>query len=163
MTDNNAPVAVDRAVAEPGETNIRDSTDDGPDRAVRAMIEADTASRLLGIQVVTLDPGHVTMQMTVLPSMLNGHGTCHGGYLFLLADSAFGAACNSVAGGAAAVASSCDVTFVAPAWAGDVLQAEACERLSFGRSGLFDVTVRRADGTVMVEFRGHSRRLPAPP
>ena len=95
--------------------------------------------------------------------MLNGHGVCHGGYLFLLADSAFGAACNSVAGGAAAVASSCDVTFVAPARAGDILVAEALQRLNFGRSGLFDVTVRRADGTVLVEFRGHSRRLSSPP
>ncbi len=137
--------------------------DDAGDRAVRAMVEADTASRLLGIEVVALEPGHVTMRMTVLPSMINGHGTCHGGYLFLLADSAFGAACNSVAGGAAAVASSCDVTFIAPVRAGDILEAEALQRLSFGRSGLFDVTVRRTDGTVVVEFRGHSRRLSAPP
>lgn len=64
--------------------------DDAGDRAVRAMVEADTASRLLGIEVVALEPGHVTMRMTVLPSMINGHSTCHGGYLFLLADSAFG-------------------------------------------------------------------------
>jgi len=127
------------------------------------MVEADTASRLLGIEVVALEPGHVTMRMTVLPSMINGHSTCHGGYLFLLADSAFGAACNSVAGGATAVASSCDVTFIALVRAGDILEAEALQRLSFGRSGLFDVTVRRTDGTVVVEFRGHSRRLSAPP
>lgn len=137
--------------------------DDAAGRAVRTMVQTDTASSLLGIEVMLLEPGHVIMGMTVLDSMLNGHGICHGGYLFLLADSAFGAACNSVAGGAAAVASSCDVTFVAPARFGDVLQAEAVERLSFGRSGLFDVTVRRADGTVVVEFRGHSRRLSSAP
>lgn len=147
----------------PEDSGDENSALDAADRAVRAMIEADTASRLLGIEVVTLEPGRVTMRMTVLASMVNGHGTCHGGYLFLLADSAFGAACNSVADGAAAVASSCDVTFVAPALAGDLLQADAVERLSFGRSGLFDVTVRRADGTVVVEFRGHSRRLSTPP
>ncbi len=139
------------------------SEDDAAGRAVRTMVQADTASSLLGIEVMVLEAGHVVMRMTVTASMLNGHGTCHGGYLFLLADSAFGAACNSVAGGAAAVASSCDVTFVAPAGAGDVLQAEAVERLSFGRSGLFDVTVKRADGTVVVEFRGHSRRLSSAP
>ncbi|MDQ3733423.1 MAG: hydroxyphenylacetyl-CoA thioesterase PaaI [Actinomycetota bacterium] len=134
--------------------------DDAAGQAVRTMVKADTASNLLGIEVMLLEAGHAIMRMTVTASMLNGHGICHGGYLFLLADTAFGAACNSVAGGGAAVASSCDVTFVAPAQAGDVLQAEALERLSFGRSGLFDVTVRRADGTVVVEFRGHSRRLP---
>jgi len=128
-------------------------------RAARAMVEADTATRLLGIEVLDLGPGHCTVRMTVTPSMLNGHGTCHGGYLFLVADTAFGVACNSSAGGAAAVASSCDITFVAPARAGDILEAQALQRLTFGRSGLFDVTVRRADGTVLVEFRGHSRRL----
>lgn len=137
--------------------------DDAGCRAARAMVDADDASRLLGIELLDLGTGHCTVRMTVTPAMLNGHGTCHGGYLFLLADSAFGAACNSIAGGAAAVASSCDVTFVAPARAGDVLTAQAQERLSFGRSGLFDVTVTREDKTVVVEFRGHSRRLSSPP
>ncbi len=127
------------------------------------MLAADGTNALLGIEVVDLTPGHCTVQMTVLPSMLNGHRTCHGGYLFLLADTAFGAACNTTGGGAAVVASSCDVTFVAPGRDGDVLQAKASERLSFGRSGLFDVTVTRADGTVLLEFRGHSRRLASPP
>lgn len=137
--------------------------DDAGLQAARAMVEADTATRALGIEVLDLAVGRCTVRMIVTPSMLNGHGTCHGGYLFLLADTAFGAACNSVAGGAAAVASSCDITFVAPARGGDVLEAEAVQRLSFGRSALFDVTVRRADAAVVVEFRGHSRRLSGRP
>jgi len=151
-------VADDRARADDND----DSAELAGLQAVQSMIEADAASNLLGIVVVHLQPGQVTMRMTVTSAMLNGHGTCHGGYLFLLADSAFAAACNSVAGGAAAVASSCDVTFVAPARVGDVLEARAVQRVSFGRSGLFDVTVRRADGAVLVEFRGHSRRLSTP-
>lgn len=130
-------------------------------RAAQAMVDADDAARLLGIEVLGLRSGHCTARMTVTPAMLNGHGTCHGGYMFLLADAAFGAACNSAAGGAAAVAAACDIVFVAPARLGDVLEAEAIERLSFGRSGLFDVTVRRSDGTVLGEFRGHSTRLPS--
>ena len=130
-------------------------------RAAQAMIDADDAARLLGIEVLGLRSGQCTARMTVTSAMLNGHGTCHGGYVFLLADTAFGAACNSAAGGDAAVAAACDIIFVAPARLGDVLEAEASERLSFGRSGLFDVTVRRSDGTVLGEFRGHSRRLPS--
>ncbi len=139
------------------------SVEDAGCRAARAMIDADTASGLLGIEVVELRPDCCTVTMTVTPSMLNGHGTCHGGYLFLLADTAFGAACNSAAGGAAAVASSCDITYIAPGRAGDVLQAQALQRLAFGRSALFDVTVSRQDGAVLAEFRGHSRRLSAAP
>ena len=56
-----------------------------------------------------------------------------------------------------AVAAACDVVFVAPARRGDVLVAEAGERTRFGRSGIYDVTVRRSDGEVIAEFRGHSR------
>lgn len=132
-------------------------------RAAQEMLAADGTNELLGIEVVALGPGHCTVRMTVLPSMLNGYMTCHGGYLFLLADTAFGVACNTTGGGAPVVASSCDVTFVAPGRNGDVLEAAASERLSFGRSGLFDVTVTRVDGTVLMEFRGHSRRLTTPP
>jgi len=35
--------------------------------------------------------------------------------------------------------------------------AEASERTRFGRNGVYDVTVRRADGSVVAEFRGQSR------
>jgi len=47
---------------------------------------------------------------------------------------------------------------VAPARAGDVLMAEAVLRIRFGRSGVYDVTVRRG-GEVIAEFRGHSQQL----
>ncbi|MEV4088387.1 hotdog domain-containing protein, partial [Nonomuraea fuscirosea] len=50
-------------------------------------------------------------------------------------------------------------TFVSPAHAGDVLVAEAAERTRFGRSGIYDITVRRPDGHVVAEFRGRSREL----
>ena len=47
---------------------------------------------------------------------------------------------------------------------GDVLVAEAVLRIRFGRSGLYDVTVRRAgdgdsDSDVIAEFRGRSHQL----
>ena len=94
--------------------------------------------------------------MTLTPAMVNGHGIAHGGYLFLLADSAFAYACNTH--GAVTVAASAYVVFVAPARAGDVLEATAVERTRYGRSGVYDVTVRRVpDGDVIAEFRGGSR------
>jgi phenylacetic acid degradation protein PaaD len=92
--------------------------------------------------------------MTVGPAMLNGYGSVHGGIVFLLADTAFACACNSH--GPVTVAAAADITFVAPAREGDVLVATAQERVRYGRSGVYDVTVRRGD-EVIAEFRGRSR------
>ncbi|NKZ01794.1 hydroxyphenylacetyl-CoA thioesterase PaaI [Nocardiopsis alborubida] len=122
------------------------------------MFEADMASKNLGMRLIEASDGLAVVEMTVGPLMLNGHGIAHGGFVFTLADTAFACACN-VDGGGVTVASGADVTFVAPAKEGDVLVATARERALFGRSGLYDVTVRRGE-EVVAEFRGRSRTLP---
>jgi len=122
------------------------------------MFEADRASKNLGMRLVTADHGTAVVEMTVGPMMVNGHGIAHGGYVFTLADTAFACACNAEGGGVT-VASGADVTFVAAAREGDELVATAHERTVFGRSGLYDVTVRRGE-EVIAEFRGRSRTLP---
>ena len=127
---------------------------------VRGMFAADRASRGLGIEITGLSPGQASAAMTVTGQMLNGHGSCHGGYVFLLADTAFSLACNSY--GVVTVAAGADITFVAPVREGDRLQAHARERTRFGRRGIFDVTVRRDDGGVVAEFRGHSHATAEP-
>jgi acyl-CoA thioesterase len=122
------------------------------------MWAADDASRRLGMELDELGDGRAQVRMTVVEWMLNGHGMCHGGFVFSLADTAFALACNSRSE-TTVVAAACDVVFVAPAQLGDVLVAEAQERTRFGRSGIYDVTVRREDGAIVAEFRGHSRVL----
>ena len=56
------------------------------------------------------------------------------------------------------LAAGADITFVAPAYEGDVLVATAEERTRFGRSGIYDVSVRRGE-EVIAEFRGRSRSV----
>jgi acyl-CoA thioesterase len=124
--------------------------------AAEAMFAADEASRRLGVELLEQGEGTAVLRMTVTPAMVNGHGIAHGGYVFLLADSAFACACNSH--GSVTVAAGADVTFVAPAYEGDVLVARAEERTRFGRSGLYDVSVLRGD-EVIAEFRGRSRTI----
>ena len=119
------------------------------------MWRADSASRTLGIELDEVGDHFARVRMTVADWMSNGHGTCHGGLVFTLADTAFALACNS--GDDDAVAAACDVVFVAPARTGDLLVAEAHARTRYGRSGVYDVSVRREDGAVIAEFRGHSR------
>lgn len=118
------------------------------------MFRQDRASLGLGMELAEAGAGTAAVRMTVSSAMVNGHGIAHGGFVFLLADTAFACACNS--GGVVTVAAGADITFVAPAREGDVLVATASERVSYGRSGIYDVTVRRG-GDVIAEFRGRSR------
>jgi acyl-CoA thioesterase len=121
------------------------------------MMDADTASAALGIELMELGEGRAVCRMTVTSQMINGHDLCHGGYVFLLADTAFACACNSR--GPVTVAAGAEITFVSPARAGDELVATAAERTRYGRSGIYDITVSRPGGQVVAEFRGRSREL----
>ncbi|MET7426696.1 hydroxyphenylacetyl-CoA thioesterase PaaI [Dactylosporangium sp. NPDC005555] len=126
-------------------------------RSAQTVWDGDLASRALGMRLGDVSPGLATVQMRVRDDMVNGHGICHGGLIATLADSAFAIACNTYDD--VTVAAGFDVTFVAPAKPGDELTATAAERVRQGRSGLYDVTVRTADGSVIAEFRGRSRAL----
>jgi acyl-CoA thioesterase len=122
--------------------------------SAREMFERDVASRSLGMELVSAANGCATVRMRITAAMINGHRLAHGGYVFMLADTAFACACNSW--GPTTVASGADVTFIRPVREGDLLEARAEERIRYGRSGIYDVTVRCADD-VVAEFRGRSR------
>lgn len=119
-----------------------------------AMWAHDAASAGLGMVVEHVRPGAAQVSMVVEPRMLNGYGTCHGGFIFALADSAFAFACNT--DGMVSVASQCSISFLRPVPPGARLVATAEERHKEGRSGIYDVRVT-ADGATVAEFRGHSR------
>jgi acyl-CoA thioesterase len=141
-----------------------DATDHDPDEVARrsadAMTRADEAGRAAGVRLLEVAPGRARVALTVEDRHVNGHGICHGGYLFLLADAAFAYACNSH--GVSAVAAGADITFLRPVRLGAELVAEAVERARAGRSGLYDVTVR-VDAQAVAEFRGRSRQVPGLP
>ena len=124
------------------------------------MMADDHASRGLGIELISSAPGQAIVQMPVRPDMANGHGIAHGGFIFAAADTAFACACNSW--GPVTVAAAAEIVFVAPARVGDLLTAEANVRTRFGRSGIYDVTVRSGD-RVIAEFRGRSSELRTDP
>jgi acyl-CoA thioesterase len=131
------------------------------ERSARALFANDHASQNLGMALLTVEAGGASVSMTVRADMTNGHGICHGGYIFALADSAFAFACNSH--GPATVAAAVSIDFLAPAKAGDVLTAVAKERWLGGRAGLYDLSVTRADGTLIAHARGRSHRLRSSP
>jgi len=122
-----------------------------------AMFDSDPASQGLGMKVDAISPGHARMSMAVRADMLNGHGSCHGGFIFTLADSAFAFACNSH--NLTTVGAACTIDYLAPARLHDVLTADASEQALAGKSGVYDVKVTNQDGRTVALFRGKSHRV----
>lgn len=125
-----------------------------------ALWQDDHAAQGLGVRIEAIGPGMATLAMTVTQAMANGHGMCHGGFIFTLADSAFAYACNSH--GERAVAQHAAITFLRPARVGERLVATAADRAQAGRTGLTDIEVRGGDGSLVAVFHGQSRRLGQP-
>ena len=125
--------------------------------AGKTMYERDPASQKLGMTLDDIRPGYARMRMRVREDMLNGHGTCHGGYIFMLADSAFAFACNSH--NFNTVGAGCTIDYLAPGRAGDLLTAEATEQALSGKTGVYDVVVSDQDGRKLALFRGKSHRV----
>jgi acyl-CoA thioesterase len=125
--------------------------------AGKAMYERDPASQRLGMTLDEIRPGYALMRMRVREDMLNGHGTCHGGYIFMLADSAFAFACNSH--NFNTVGAGCSIDYLAPGREGDLLTAQAQEQALSGKTGVYDVVVANQEGRTVALFRGKSHRV----
>jgi acyl-CoA thioesterase len=125
--------------------------------AARAMWAKDAASQGLGIRLLRVAPGEAVLEMPVEPRMANGHGACHGGFLFALADSAFAFACNSF--DRRTVGQACTITYLRPGRVGDTLTATARQLAQAGRSGVYEVRVTDPGGEVLALFQGQSREV----
>lgn len=125
--------------------------------SARLMWAEDSATRHVGMQLLEVTPGRARLSLTVRSEFTNGHGMCHGGYIFMLADSAFAFACNSH--NQRAVAASAAIEFIAAAQRGDTLTAECIEQSRGGRSGLYDTRVTDQNGKLIALFRGRSATI----
>lgn len=122
-----------------------------------AMWQGDHTSQGLGMHIDAVGPGTARISMEIEQRMSNGHGNCHGGFIFTLADSAFAFACNSR--NHIVVGQHCSISYLMPAKVGDVLSAEASETSLRGRSGIYDIRITNQNGEHVAEFRGHSRMI----
>ena len=126
-------------------------------KSAQAMWANDKASKWMGMQISNMDEGIASLILTVQAHHCNGHGICHGGIIFSLADSAFAFACNSR--NQATVAQHNTISYIAPGQLGDTLTADAREVSLSGRNGIYDVTVINQDNKKIAEFRGMSRAI----
>ena len=122
-----------------------------------AMHSTDHCSQALGIQLMDTRPGYAEMQMLVRKDMSNGHGMCHGGMIFALADTTFAHSCNNT--NKNTVAAGCSIEYIAPALIGDTLTARSEQRSRSGRTGIYDVTISNQHGAVLALFRGKSHQI----
>lgn len=125
--------------------------------AAAVMWAEDRASQSLGMTIERVDEGLAVLSLKVEERHLNGHGMCHGGVTYALADSAFAFACNSR--NQSSVAQHNIMTYIAPVQLGDQLTATAREVSLRGRNGIYDVAVTNQAGESIAEFRGHSRAI----
>ncbi|GAA0785421.1 hydroxyphenylacetyl-CoA thioesterase PaaI [Marinobacterium sediminicola] len=121
------------------------------------MHETDYAAQGLCIEIEETRPGYARLSMKVRKDMLNGHGMCHGGFIFALSDTAFAHACNSY--NKVTVASGCSIEYVAPGFLDDTLTAVAQERQRKGRTGVYDITVYNQNNEELAFFRGKSYQI----
>ena len=122
-----------------------------------AMWAGDRAGHALYMKIEAVAPGTASLSMAVREDMVNGHGICHGGFIFTLADTAFAYACNSQ--NYSAVAAGARIEFLAPGHLGDRLVAAARQVVQGGRTGVYDVVVSNREGKQLALFRGNSHRL----
>ena len=138
----------------PGDANNRDAF---AAKVAASLYPRDTTAQKLGMQIEAIGMGWSKVSMAIDECMLNGHGVAHGGYIFTLADTAFAYACNGY--NDIALAQHAQITFVAPAHAGETLLAEARELTKTRQNGLYDVEIRGDEGRLIAAFRGASRTI----
>ncbi len=137
---------------------MTDLTGDELARAcVDAMYASDTASQNIGITVDEVREGFARLNLPIKTDMLNGHGICHGGFIFTLADTAFACACNTR--NDVNLAQKCSIEYRRPGKAGDRLTATAEQLSQEGRYGRYQVRVTDQDDNLIALFEGHSCRV----
>ena len=124
---------------------------------VDVMYANDRASQNIGITVDEVREGYARLNLSIKPEMLNGHGICHGGFIFTLADTAFACACNTR--NDVNLAQKCSIEYKRPGKAGDRLTATAEHKSQDGRYGIYHVTVNDQDGNLIALFEGQSCRV----
>lgn len=125
---------------------------DAVTESLRALSAQDAFVQHLGIELVSGGSGHASVRMRVQPSHINFNGTCHGGALFSLADTAFGLASNSH--GVLAAGIDAHITYPRAVRVDDTLIAEATEETRGGRFATYRVMVTRGDGATVATFTG---------
>jgi acyl-CoA thioesterase len=121
-------------------------------KVVEQMLQNDLFSRWLGIEPVLIEEGHCVLKMTVRKEMLNGFSIAHGGITYSLADSALAFASNSH--GRKSVSVETSISHTATVKEGDILTATAELASLSTKIGVYHITIKNLEDTVVALFKG---------
>ncbi|MFK8044299.1 MAG: hotdog fold thioesterase [Crocinitomicaceae bacterium] len=116
------------------------------------MMADDAMSQWLGIQITTIAPGNVVLQMVVRPEMVNGFGIAHGGITYSLSDTCLAFSSNSH--GLKAVSVETSISHLKPVKVDDILKTEIEEINLSSRFGIYQVKVINQNSELVSVFKG---------
>lgn len=128
-----------------------DESNDAQSRVMR-LAGRDPFLAHLGVTCLDGGPGRAAVALTLRDEHINFFGTCHGGVIFTLADTAFGLAANSH--GVIAAGVDAHITYHASSKVGDTVTATAVEVSRSRKLAVYRVDVTRGDGTLLSAFTG---------
>lgn len=131
-----------------------------PEEVIAYMLENDAFSRWMGLEVIEIRKGHVSLRGKIKAEMMNGIGTVHGGVTFAMADSAFAFACNM--DNRRSVALDLSISFTNPAYIGDILTIVCEEMNSTRKTGLYEVKIHNQAQKMVALFKATAYRLDIP-
>jgi len=123
-----------------------------PTEIVNLMYDNDAYSQWLGIQRLEDALGASHLKMQVREEMCNGFDIAHGGITYSFADSALAFASNSH--GKKAVSVETSISHVATLHAEDWIEAMAIEKHRSRKIGVYEVEIKKVDGTLVALFKG---------
>ncbi|MCL4415364.1 MAG: PaaI family thioesterase [Actinobacteria bacterium] len=107
---------------------------------IKKNIEDEPYARFFGIKIIDLKKGYSLVRMRSKKDYDNIFKITHGGAIFSLLDVAFGSAVNSY--GTVAVALNISINYLRPAYADDILIAEAKEMSRSNKIASYSITVK---------------------
>jgi acyl-CoA thioesterase len=114
---------------------------------IKQKMENEPYARKLGLELVLLEPGRATVEMTPQAENANLFGMIHGGAIFSLIDEAFQLACNSH--GTFAVALNMTVTYHRPPDRHSKLRAKAEEVHCSRKTATYEIKVVDEKGALI--------------
>ena len=123
-----------------------------PAEIVQLMLEKDSFSNWLGIEVLLIEENLCRLGCTIKSDMLNGFEIAHGGITYSLADSCLAFAANSC--GYQCVSIETSISHLKKVQLGDYLITEAHKMKEEGKTKTFEITVHNQDAFLVARFTG---------
>ncbi|MEE2931293.1 MAG: hotdog fold thioesterase [Bacteroidota bacterium] len=121
-------------------------------KVVNKMINGDAFSQWLGIEVIEINEGNCTLEMTVRDEMTNGFNIAHGGITYSLADSALAFAANS--DGIQSMSIETSISHTKKVTSGDTLKAITKEINKSKKTATYHITITNQNNIEVAHFKG---------